>query len=98
MRALHAAAVGHQMHVLDRIGAVGERPQHRVHARGIDILADRDDDLSAVGLQGGGAMQRAPHFAARHPLRELNENDRAQIGQPLVHDHATNALDAETVA
>ena len=98
LRPLYAAAVGHQMHVLDRVGAIGERPQHRVHAGRIDVLADRDDDLSAIGLQGRGAVQGAPDLAARRFFRELHEDDGAKIGQPLVHHHATHALDPEAIA
>src|SRR5262252_9347960 len=72
--------------------------QHRVHAGRIVVLADRDDDLSAIGLQGRGAVQGAPDLAARRFFRELHEDDGAKIGQPLVHYHATHALDREAIA
>jgi len=53
--------------ILDRVGAVGERPEHRVGIFRIDVLAHGDDVFADIGLQGRGAMQRAPDFRARHP-------------------------------
>ena len=61
----------------------------------IDVLAHRDDDLAAVRLQRRGAVQAAPDFGARRAGGELQEDHRPQIGQPLVHDDAADALDAE---
>ena len=42
-----AGAVRHDMHVIDRVGPVGHRPEHRVGVGRIDIVADCDDDLAA---------------------------------------------------
>ena len=86
------------MHVLDGVRAVGERPHHRVGVVRIDILADRNDDLAAVRLLRRRALQAAPDFRPRCAVGELQEDDRPQVAQRLVHDDAANALDRELVA
>ena len=40
-------------------------------------------------------LQPAPDLGARRTGGELQEDHRPQIGQPLVHDDAADALDAE---
>jgi len=51
--------------IFAQIGAVGERPEDGIGVGRIDILAKRDDDLAALGLQRGRSMQPAPDFAPR---------------------------------
>ena len=91
-------AIGRDVHVVDRIGAIGERPEDRVGVARVDVLAHRDADLAAVGQQRGSAVQRAPDFGARHALRALHEQHLAQIGERLVHHHLAHALDRQPVA
>ena len=91
-------AIRRDVHVLDRIGAIGERPEHRVGIFRIDVLAHRDDVFADIGLQACGAMKCAPDFRARHPSRELQKHHLAQVGQRLVHHHAAHALDRQRVA
>ena len=40
-------------------------------------------------------LQPAPDLGARRAGGELQEDHRPQVGQPLVHDDAADALDAE---
>ena len=68
---------GGMLHVLDRIRAIRERPEDRVGALRIDVLAHRDHDLAALGTQARGAVQAAPDLRARRAARELHEHDRA---------------------
>ena len=37
-------AIRHDLHVVERIGAIGQRPEHRIGIVRIDVFADRDDD------------------------------------------------------
>ena len=60
-------------HVLDRVHAVGHRPEQRVGIVGGDVVVDRDADLAAVGLEEGGAVQRAPHLGARGALLQRDD-------------------------
>src|SRR3989442_469406 len=51
--------MGPELHVLDRVGAVGERPQDRIHARGVDVVAHRNDALApATPCQARGEAGR----------------------------------------
>jgi len=71
--------VRRNMHIRARIGAIGERPEHRVGIVGIDILAHRDDIFADVGLQARGPCKRAPDFGARRAWRELHEEDLRRL-------------------
>src|SRR5882724_631200 len=65
LRALHAAVIGRDVHVLDRIAAIADRPHHSVEIVRIDVLAHRDEDLARDRVEAAGAMQPAPDFRAR---------------------------------
>ena len=93
-----ARAVGRNVHVLGRIGPIGERPQHRVGVGRVDVLTHRDADLAAVRAQGRSAVQRTPHLGARRAVRELHEDHRPHVAQRLVQAHRAHALDAEVIA
>ena len=94
-RPVSGGAIRLDAHVLARIGAVGERPEDRVGARRIDVLAHRDADLAAVGAQRGGGLQAAPDFGARGAARELQEDHLTQIGEGLVHLEPLETADAD---
>ena len=82
-------AVRHHVHVVPGVRAVGQRPEDGIGVGRIDILADGDTDFSAVGAQRRRALQPAPDFSPRGPLRKLQKDDLAQIGERLVHDDAS---------
>ena len=92
------AAVRHDLHVLDRVHAIGHRPQQRIGVVGGDVLVDRDADLAAIALEEGGAIERAPDLGARHALLDRDDGDAQQAGQRLVQGDALDAADAERVA
>jgi len=86
------------VHVFDRVRPVGERPHHSVGIVGIDILADRDYDLATIGLPVRGALQAPPYFGPWCAIDELDEDDRPEIAQRLVHDYPEDTFEREVVA
>jgi hypothetical protein len=64
----------------------------------IDVFADGDDDLAAVGLPHQRALQPAPDLGLRRAVGEPREDDRPQIAEGLVHDDPQDVLDGQAVA
>ena len=62
------------MHVIDHIGAVGERPEHGVGIAGVDIVGDGDDDLAALRLKHRGTLQATPDLRLRRAAVEFQED------------------------
>src|SRR5262245_3065374 len=79
LRALHTTVIGRDVHVLDRIAAIADRPHHGVEIVGIDVLAHRDENLAGDGVEATRPVQPAPHFGARRAGGILDEDHRAQI-------------------
>ena len=90
-----ARAIGHHEKVLDGVRAIGHGPEDRIRIAGVHIIGHGDDDLAALRLQGGGALQAAPDLRLDRLGGELQEDDGAQVGQGLVHDHAGETLDVQ---
>ena len=88
-------AVRRDMHVIGGIGPIRERPEHRIGVGRIDVLADRDANLSAVREQRRRPVQPAPNLGAGRALRVLHKDDLAQIGKWLMQDNAPDARDPE---
>ena len=78
--------------------AISERPQHRVDALGVDVLADRDDDLAAVGSQRRRTVSARQTSVRGAPRSNCTKIDGAQIGQWFVHHYAAHALDHQLIA
>ena len=54
--------------------------------------------LPQLDCRVAAPCERAPDLAARRSVRQLHEDDGPQVGQPLVHHHATHALDPQPLA
>src|SRR5215510_1138341 len=65
LRALHAAVIGRDVYVLDRIAAIADRPHHRVEIVRIDVLAHRNENLARDRVEASRPMEAAPHLGAR---------------------------------
>ena len=83
------------MHVFHWVRAISKRPEHRVGVGRIDVLAQRNADLPTIGEQRRGPVQAPPDFGTRGSLRVLHEENLAQVGKRLMHDHPANLLEAQ---
>ena len=92
------AAMRDQLHVLDRVHAVGHRPQQGVRIIDIDVVVDRDADLAAIAFEESGAIERTPDLGTRRALLHRNDGDAQQAGQRFVQRDFLDALNAERIA
>ena len=92
-----ATAAGNDPDIVRRIHAVRQRPENGVGVQRIDVLAQGDDDLAALGLQGRCALDPSPDFLPRRSRAETQENHRSQVGQGLVHGDAQDPPDLQLI-
>src|SRR5215813_4022050 len=91
-------AMRHHMEVVAHVGPIGERPEYRVGVARVDVLAHRDDNLAAIGLENGGAVEPTPDLALRRTGGELEKDDGTDIAERFVEYDLADALDGQGVA
>jgi hypothetical protein len=67
----------------------------KASAQKIAVLAHRDADLAAVGLEGSRPVERAPDLGARRAFGDRDDRDAPQRRHALVQRHALHFADAE---
>src|SRR5262249_39035560 len=95
---MSGGAMGQDLNILAGVGTVGERPENRIGIGGINVLADRNADFSAIRTQRCRALKPAPHFSSRRALCELQKDDLAQIRKGLVHREPLYSANSELIA
>jgi hypothetical protein len=78
-RPMPGGPMGRNVHVLNGIRAISQRPEYGVGVGRIDVLAHRHANLSAIREQRRGSVQAAPDFGLWSALLELHEDDLAQV-------------------
>src|SRR5262245_2321892 len=89
--------MGNDMQIVTEMSPVCERPEYRVGVVGVDVLADRDDDLAAIGPESSRPVEAAPDLALRCAGPELQEDHRPDVAQRLVKHDTTDALHPEDI-
>ena len=81
------AAMGQRLDVIDRIAAIGQRPEQRVGVVRVDIVIDRDADLAAIAFEAGRAVKRPPDLGARHGSVDRHDGDPQKPGELFMQRH-----------
>src|SRR3989441_4359609 len=77
---------------------VAHRPPERGRVVGIDVLVDRDADLSHTLVEARRGAERAPDLRFAGTLRHLDDDELAQVRERLVHDEPLHAADVAGLA
>src|SRR3989442_12394272 len=86
------------LHVERHARPVAHRPPERGRVVGIDVLVDRDADLSHTLVEARRGAERAPDLGFAGALRHLDDDELAEVRGRLVPDDPLPAADVARLA